>query len=182
MSIQKKFKEMINMGVQRKSKRRNIPPNRRLIDSWWLFKKKIDGRFRARLVGCGYTQVPGIDFTENYSPVVTDVTLHIMLLMWLIKKWDSHTIDVETAFLYAVLEEEIYMKIPEVMAEILEEYYKYKDILTLITSIYGLVKTSRCCFKEYIKTTTLKVGFKQCKTDPWILYRVNELGTVTVTV
>ena len=56
---------------------------------------KRDGRFRERLVARGYTQIPGVDFTENYSPVVTEVTLSIILLMRLINKWDSQTIEVE---------------------------------------------------------------------------------------
>ena len=101
-----------------------MPPNRRLIDSKWVFKKKIYGRFRARIVARGYTQIPGVDFTENCSPVVTDVTLCAILLMWLINKRESKTIDVKKEFLYALLEEEIYMKIPGVMAEVLEEYYR----------------------------------------------------------
>ena len=42
--------------------------------------------------------------------------------------------------LFKVLEEEIYTKIPEEMAEVLEEYYTYKDILTLIKYIYGIFK------------------------------------------
>ena len=53
--------------------------------------------------------------------MVTDVTLRVILLMWLINKWDYRTIDVETEFLYALLEEEIYMEIPEVMTKVLEE-------------------------------------------------------------
>ena len=61
------------------------------------------------------------------------------------------------------------MNIPEGMEEVLEEYYTYKDILTLIKYIYGLVQTARCWFKEYTKTMTPKVGFKQCKTYPCIL-------------
>ena len=76
--------------------------------------------------------------------MVTDVTLRGILLMWLINKWDSHTIDVETAFLYAVLEEEIYTKMPEGMAESLEEHYTCKYILILIQSICVLVQSSRC--------------------------------------
>ena len=52
----------------------------------------------------------------------------------------------------------------------------YKDILTLIKSIYGFVQEAHFWFKEYIKTMTLKVGFKQCKTDPCLLHRVNGLG------
>ena len=67
--------------------------------------------------------------------------------MWLINKWYSDTIDVETEFLYALLEEEIYIKILEEMAKVFEENYIYKDILNLIKSIYGLIQVSRCWFK-----------------------------------
>ena len=54
----------------------------------------------------------------------------------------------------------------------------YDDILTLIKYICGLIKSARCWFKEYIKTMTLNVGFKQCNTYPSLLYRVNELGNL----
>ena len=45
-------------------------------------------------------------------------------------------------------------------------------------SIYSLVQASNFWFMEYIKTMNLKAGFKQCKNDPCLLYRVNEAGTV----
>ena len=63
------------------------------------------------------------------------------------------------------------------MTEVLEEDYTYEDILTPIKSIYGIVQAERCWFKEYIKKMTQKAVFKQCNTDPCILYIVNELGT-----
>ena len=93
------------MGVWRKSKRINMPLNICLIDSKCVFKKKIDGLFRARQVAWRYTQIPGVEFTNKYSPMVPDVTLHVILLMWLINKWDSQAIDSETEVLYAVLQE-----------------------------------------------------------------------------
>ena len=74
-----------------------MPPNRRLIDSKWVFEKKSDGKFRARLVR-GHTQITGVDFTYNYSLVVTDVKICVILLIWLINKWYYQTIDVETLF------------------------------------------------------------------------------------
>ena len=49
--------------------------------------------------------------------------------MWLINKWDSQIIDIETVFLYAKSEKEIYTNIPEVITEVLEEHYTYDDIL-----------------------------------------------------
>ena len=47
--------------------------------------------------------------------MVTDVTLINILLMWLISKWNYHTIEVKTDFLNALIEEEIYMKILKAM-------------------------------------------------------------------
>ena len=58
----------------------------------------------------------------------------------------------------------------------------YKDILTLIKYNYDLLQAENLWFKVYIKTTTLKSGFKQCKTDSFLLYRVNKLGTVIVII
>ena len=58
-----------------------MPPNRCIIDSKWVFKKKRYGRFRVSLVARGYTQIKGVDFTKNNSPVVTDITLRVIILM-----------------------------------------------------------------------------------------------------
>ena len=71
-----------------------MPPNRRLIDSKWVFNNKIYGQFMARLVARGYTQILGVYFSEKYSLVFTDIPLRIILLMHLIKKRDSETIDI----------------------------------------------------------------------------------------
>ena len=120
-----------------------MPPNRCIIESKWLFKKKRDSRSRACPVAWGYTQITGVDFTKNYPQVVTDVTLCIIILMLLINKLDSETIDVATSFLYPLQEDEIYMNILEVMEELIEEDYAYKYILTLIKCIYGLVHAAR---------------------------------------
>ena len=46
-----------------------------------------------------------------------------------------------------------------------------------VKSIYGIVQAERFWFKEYINAMTQKAVFKQCNTDPCILYRVNELRT-----
>jgi hypothetical protein len=48
---------------------------RRCVKCKWVLKIKRNGVYRARLVACGYSQVPGIDFNEvPYSPVINNVT------------------------------------------------------------------------------------------------------------
>ena len=70
--------------------------------------------FRARLVACGYSQQPGIDFTKSYSPVINDSVFRciIIIVIELIPGIVSKFIDIETSFLNGELEEEIYIYAP----------------------------------------------------------------------
>ena len=79
---------------------------------------KRDGTYRARLVALGYSQIPGVDYTDNFAPVAHDVSFRIALARMIAEKLDSLVMDVETAFLYGAIEEEIFMKSPIGMEEI----------------------------------------------------------------
>ena len=72
IAIRKEIKSMINRGVWRKIDKVKIPENRRLIGNKWVFKIKRDGTYRARLVALGYSQIPGVDYTDNFAPVAGD--------------------------------------------------------------------------------------------------------------
>ena len=108
---------MINRGVWRKIDNAKIPENRRLIGNKWVFKIKRDGTYRARLVALGYSQIPGVEYTDNFTPVAHDVSFRIALARMMVEKLDSLVMDVETAFLYGDIEEEIFMKSPVGMEE-----------------------------------------------------------------
>ena len=63
-------------------------------------------------MACGYSQLTGVDFTEKYSPAVNGVTFCLLLLVKILFGLDAKIVDVETAFLYGDLEEEIFMEYP----------------------------------------------------------------------
>jgi len=52
---------------------------------------------------------------ENYAPFINDVAWQILLIAKLVWKLSAIIINVDTAFLYRDLEEEIYMQMPEGM-------------------------------------------------------------------
>ena len=71
---------------------------------------KHNGVYGARLVANGFTPIPGMDFTDNYSPVVNDVTFRVVVARILIENLKGKVVDIDNAFLNGNLEHEIYMK------------------------------------------------------------------------
>jgi hypothetical protein len=104
---------MEKRGVWEIIDEKNIPINRQCIKNKWIFKVKRSGIFRARLVACGYSQVPGIDFSESFAPALNDVSFRIMLIAKIVWDMTSTVVDIETAFLHGDLDEEIYMEVPK---------------------------------------------------------------------
>ena len=104
VAIWKEIKSMINRGVWRKIDKVKIPENRRLIGNKRVFKIKRDGTYRARLVALGYSQIPGVDYTDSFAPVAHDVSFRIALARMMVEKLDGLVMDVETAFLYGDIE------------------------------------------------------------------------------
>jgi Reverse transcriptase (RNA-dependent DNA polymerase) len=78
--------KMKRMCVWKKVKRSVIPRGRKCIKCKWVFDIKRNGVFCARLVSCGYSQIPGIDFQDAYSLVINDATFRLVLLIQLIFK------------------------------------------------------------------------------------------------
>ncbi|CAI7872441.1 unnamed protein product [Closterium sp. NIES-53] len=67
----------------------------------------------SRLVAKGYQQKEKVEYKELFAPVVKPTTLRTLLAGAAIKGWVVKQMDVTTAFLNGVLEEEIFMAQPE---------------------------------------------------------------------
>ena len=91
----------------------DLLPGRKAIKFKWVFKQKADGCFRARLVAKGFTQIQGIDYDETFSPVARFESLRLLLALAVLEDWEIHQMDVKSAFLNGLLDEEIYMEQPE---------------------------------------------------------------------
>nr|GEW10683.1 retrotransposon protein, putative, Ty1-copia subclass [Tanacetum cinerariifolium] len=61
-----------------------LPPNGKTVGSKWIFKKKTDmdgvvHTYKDRLMAKGYTQTPGIDYEETFSPVADIRAIRILI-------------------------------------------------------------------------------------------------------
>jgi Reverse transcriptase (RNA-dependent DNA polymerase) len=52
----------------------DVPTGRKLIGNRWVFAQKDDGRYLARTVTLGFSQVTVKDIQENHAPVFNDAT------------------------------------------------------------------------------------------------------------
>ena len=66
-----------------------------------------------------------------------------MSVIALLNDWNMEVVDIETAFLYGVLDEEIYMKMPEGLENYMEAIFGGDECLILDKVIYGLVQAAR---------------------------------------
>lgn len=69
-------------------------------------------RYIARLVAKGYTQHVGVAYIDTFSPVAKLVSVKLMLILAAAKGWFLNHLDINNAFLYGDLDEEIYMEMP----------------------------------------------------------------------
>ena len=175
-AMNKEYGDMNTRQVWRKIKRIEIPANRRCVKSKWVFKIKRDGTFRARIVACGYSQIPGVDFSDNYAPVVNDITFRLMLIVLIIYALSSKIADVETAFLYGALEEVIFMECPPGMPGAEED-----EVLLLQKCIYGLVQAARQYNKKMIEILK-KIGFTGGDVDPCLFVRRSSKGICFIAI
>jgi len=169
----KEVGSMNKRSVWKVIKRALMPKGRRCVKSKWVFDVKRDGTFKVRLVACGYTQVPGVDFTDSFAPVISDVSWRILIVLMLVWSLEATIIDVETAFLLGDLEEEIYMVCREVHGD--------DEVLLLQHSIYGLVQAARQYYKKFISVLK-KLGFEGGYPDPCLWTRRTNQGVVFIAI
>jgi hypothetical protein len=168
-AINKEFAKMEQKKVWRKIKRKDMEPGRRCVKHKWVLEIKRSGVFRARLVACGYSQIPGVDFEHVYSAVANDVTFRIVIIIMILWQLDAVIFDVETAFLYGKLDKKIYMDCPKGME------HEDDECLLLERTTYGLVQSSRIYYNTYSKIIE-SFGFKKCPADPCLFMRNDEDG------
>ena len=117
-------------------------------------------------MACGYSQIPGVDFSESYSPVANDITIRLLLVAMILFGLSAKIVDVETAFLYGDLEEEVYMENPEGLEDSNDD-----EALLLLTTIYGLVQSARQYYKK-ARGILRKIGFTGGDVDPCLFEEI----------
>jgi hypothetical protein len=141
------------------------PPGANVVTGKWIFKLKLhaDGsleRYKARYVLWGFTQRPGVDFDETFSPVVKPATIRTVLTLALAQNWPVHQLNVTNAFLHSTLTKTVYCTQPVGFVDPTQPDLVCK----LNKSLYGLKQAPRAWYSRFA-TFLCSQGFVEAKSN-----------------
>ena len=111
------------------------------------------------MVAKGFSQRPGIDFTQVFAPTFRPAALRLIAAIAGIEDMELRSVDVTGAFLNGELDEVIYMKMPEGF-----DQGEPGQVLKLNKSLYGLKQSARQWNKKLHSVLT-QMGFKRLESD-----------------
>ena len=88
-----------------------------MVTSKWIYKIKHAAdasieKYKARFVARGFSQKEGIDYEETFALVARYTSIRAIMAIATKMGWKLHQMDVKTAFLNGLVEEEVYVEQP----------------------------------------------------------------------
>ena len=142
-----------------------------MIGTKWIFKNKSNEhgtviRNKSRLITQGYTQVEGVDFDETFAPVARLESIRILLAIASHLNFKLYQMDVKSAFLNGMLQEEVYVEQPKGFID----PHRPDDVYKLKRALYGLKQAPRAWYDRLTAYLT-EHGFKRGSADTTLFIR-----------
>ena len=181
----------IKRGSWRKKLRSEVlKEGRKIVGTKWVYKTKDepDGsvRYKGRIVSLGYMQIPGVDYTQSFSPVGNDTSVRIIIGLALYNdEWIIEVIDVEAAFLEGDMERSMFIEWPTGMVHLgfITEEDREQYCIEQLKSMYGNSDAALIYFKLF-KSHVVdgEMGMEQSLADPCVFFKKENGKVVLVAV
>jgi hypothetical protein len=141
-----------------------LPTGRKAVGCKWVFTVKytptgLIDRYKARLVAQGFSQLPGDDYLETFSPTIRAESLRTLLALGALEDLEIRQVDVVSAYPRAQLHATVYMKPPRALEA------PEGSVLLLGRPLYGLKQSGREWYLEACRGLET-LGFRPCFSDP----------------
>nr|GFA32800.1 copia protein [Tanacetum cinerariifolium] len=117
LKVEAMKEELLQFKIQKVWTLVDCPKGVRPIGTKWVLKNKKDERGiviknKARLVAQGHTQEERIDYDEVFAPVARIKAIRLFLAYASFMGFTVYQMDVKSAFLYGIIDEEVYVMRP----------------------------------------------------------------------
>ena len=164
------------------------PASIKPVGNKWVFVRKRNEnndiiRYKTRLVAQGFSQRPGIDHEETYSPVMDAITFRFLISLAVSEELDMRLMDVITAYLYVSIDSDIHMKIPEgfKLPEAVSTKPRSMLSIKLQRSLYGLKQFGRMWYNR-LSEYLLKEGYVNNPICPCVFIKKSETGFAIIAI
>ena len=144
----------------------SVPSEHKVIRTKWVFKVKADRTLKRRVAVQGWGQVSGIDCGFTFLPACRIQSICMALAIAASEDWEVLQLDVQTAFLNAEVQEEVYVRTPPGY-ESLDATTRRPKVMKLKKSLYGLRRSPRNWFNT-IDNSLRDMGFTATASDPCV--------------
>ena len=138
------------------------PKDKQILRGRWVYVEKRGStgeiiRYKARWVVRGFEQREGIDFTETFASVVKPMSYKVLFALAAANDWELEQMDVKTAFLYGIIQEEVYVEQPH-------GYREGNGVCKLRKALYGLKQAPRV-WHDHFSTFMRELGLVPLHAD-----------------
>jgi hypothetical protein len=161
-AMEKEYGALISNGTWELVPR---PHGSNVVTNKWVIAHKLRAagildRYKAHWVLRGFTQRPGVDYDETFSPVVKPATVHKVLATAVSRDWFIQQLNVKNAFLHDTLFETVFCYQPTSFADL-----AHPDLVCrLCKSLYGLKKAPQAWYNRFATYLTT-LWFIEAKSD-----------------
>jgi hypothetical protein len=152
-----------------------LPRGESAVGSRWVYTRKPNGDFKARLVAQGFSQRPE-DIGDTYASVIKLATLRALLAVAAAHGLILQQFDVNTAFLHSPLEEQVFMRQPPGYAT-----GPPGTVWRLHKALYGLKQSPRA-WHSTLRARLLEAGFTVAESDPSMFVMHSDEGRLLALV
>jgi hypothetical protein len=161
--------ELDMLGARETWVKEKLPSGQKEVGCRWVFLIKFDAEgnithYKARLVAQGFSQKPGVDFYDTFSPTANQATLNVLWHISASFRWYRAQDNVTGAFLHSDLDSEIYMRQPPGFND------GSRLSLRLKRSLYGPKQASHL-WNKYMDERLKTIGFKPIQSDQSVYVR-----------
>jgi hypothetical protein len=141
-----------------------------IIDTKWLFNKKMNLTLKARVVAKGFMQLQR-QLESNFAPTARLSSFRLFVMISRILGMVIYQQDVTNAFAHAELDQDTYISVPEGLKMDGRRY-----VLKLLRALYGLRNSPKCWYL-HLNEKFAKFGLKPTRIDPtlYFMQKKNEI-------
>ena len=132
-------------------------------------------KYKVHFMEKGFSHMEGIDYEDTFTPITRYSSIQTIISLAVEMGWRVHQMDVKTAFLNRVIEEEVYIE----QLEGFDVENRETHVCRLHRALYGLKQAPRAWYSR-IDNYLWEMGFQWSEFEQNLYFLIGEVPLILV--